>query len=285
VSGSDRNHEPCTEELRELVAWASAGDLTAEESRRVREHVAACPECARRLEVADWVATATRAAVRPHPAPETIVAWVEDRASMSTPTRAWIEAHLASCEACADEVRGLERVESGVAARPPFLVRLRAGLALWMRGPVPAFAAVAAALLVGVWLGRDGSGLGLPGEPFAQTPTILGDARGVWRGSEDEAPPPIVDRNSPLLLLELTELEAPPVPGDVWVVRIGRAPATPGSPPPPPTWETRVDGGALAAEYTLVLRPPAAALGAGDHVVRVIGPDGEVAFEATFFVR
>jgi len=279
--------------MRELVVWASGGRLTADESRRVREHVARCPECASRLAFTGEVESSMRTSSRAHPDPETIVGWAEDAASLPAAERAWVDAHVETCETCAAEVeilRGLEvpaAAPSRVAtpAGPSLGERLSAFLLTPFRSPVPALATTLLAVLVGVWWGREASdGTSPPGEVFVQAPAILVDSRGTVRGSgEGASQPPAVDPASPLLVLELTELAGPPVEAAEYFVRIDRGPAGSGR-APRPEWETRIMGREFAATYTIALRPPRTALGAGDHVVRVIAPGGEVVFEATFTV-
>jgi anti-sigma factor RsiW len=54
-------------EIRELLTLAAAGELSAEEQRRIESHVAGCPECAAELD--EWRLIAEAITTAPAPVP------------------------------------------------------------------------------------------------------------------------------------------------------------------------------------------------------------------------
>jgi hypothetical protein len=124
----------------------------------------------------------------PHPAAEALRAFDEEPASLAPRTRAWIEAHLARCAACAGALAAVPRLE---ARARPLLLR-----------PWP-LAAAAGWLLAALLALRAGPG---SSEPFPRVHTlVLSSPRGA-----EPVPIPLDAR---LLRLELVLGEEVPLGG------------------------------------------------------------------------
>ncbi len=85
--------------VEELLPWLVNGSLLVEEAASVREHLAQCPACREALADTAWVAELSASHL---PAGSL----VDLAAGIATPgmDRALVEAHLASCAACAAEL-------------------------------------------------------------------------------------------------------------------------------------------------------------------------------------
>jgi anti-sigma factor RsiW len=176
----------------DLDLAAFLADPRAPELAEFVEHYPRCPECA--AEVRAWTEVHLALASR-HPAPAELLAYHDG--SLGADARAMVGRHLATCPACAEELRAVQRfdvtrVPAALAPRPRRAtpagsVARRIGRVLWH--PAVAYA-VALLLLVPVLAQR-------PWEtpPPAREPAPAGDAEGLAPASR---PRSVVETTRPV---------------------------------------------------------------------------------------
>lgn len=130
------------------LPWFAAGTLPPAEAASIEQHVAGCAEC--RAEV-DALRSMTRTlrtfAPEGHLAPELLVAYHGDRASLSPEEIAPVQEHLRGCASCRTDLRALERADDSLravsrrqmmgAAASLLVVALTAWQIASLRGPEP----------------------------------------------------------------------------------------------------------------------------------------------------
>ncbi|MBM3286869.1 MAG: zf-HC2 domain-containing protein [Candidatus Eisenbacteria bacterium] len=293
-----------------LLVWYPTSTLTADERARVEDHVAGCGPCADLLRFAASLKDRLAEASSMHPAPELLVRFVEQSDDLPLTERALVETHIAGCAECMREseiLRAVDRDLAPAGERSESKTGRASGLSLagtrfrglWealagtLLRPVPAavyLTATAALALVLL------SGVDRPSERFPGThappadaaprglvdgvvllPSDLGAVRGP-QGVDDDAPS--VDTScDQFLLLELTDLEAPPRSGTLYDVAITRAGGS------SPEWTGQVDGLAFAENYSVCILLEAGSLRPGDYVVTLATPSGDLLYRSTMAAR
>ena len=285
--------------VRELVAWYPTGELTMEQRSQVEEHAAACPACAERLRFARSLAAAAPTCAEIHPEPDMLVTFVENAQELPAQERARIQEHLGICRQCAREAEILRGLEE----RAGVLERMWNALAASVLRPLPAagYLALATAAVV-LWVIRVGgpgpetrapesgppastpaapAASGTSARSFAGGVLLLPGETGAQRGEpQPGAEVPTWDSaRAQLLLVEFTDLETPPAPGDVFRVRVSDAASG------AVVWETAVAAEAFVENYTIGLMLAPGTLPPGRHQVSVRGPDEREIFRSTLMVR
>jgi hypothetical protein len=312
MSDFDSKNERACEEIQELIAWYPGGTLNDDERSIVEKHSAECPVCSDFLHFASEFKEILKERHSPHPAADALVCFAENRAAMDPEQRSVIEKHLAACEDCKDQLAILEEVErtysqeQAAAASVSDMRKIPVGARSRLRGfwdslkgsilrPVPAAVYLAVAVLaVGLhllrpdWMpggigDRESGEIGLyTGDgPFPGVVggiVILPDEMGRMRqpGTEEPAGTRIGAGRAHFLLLELTGLEAPPSPEDIYTVELAREGSA------EPVFEVEVPGRIFQENYTLCLSLEETALAPGNYVVRVIGPRGKTVYRSSF---
>jgi hypothetical protein len=243
-----------------------------------RDHYPRCAACA--AEVRAWTELAARlaGAASAHPEPERLLRFADARGSLPAAERAALEAHLARCAACRDELAALADFEPAALAAPP--ARGGAGLAgalaglrrlLWQ----PALAWAVALLLA------------LPAtytlvRPGARAPEpVLAPAEKLeeQRAQAPAAPP--APRAADAASAEASRPAAATRPAPAAVAKVAReaAPAEPEAPPAPPPVTQAPDE--LAVAQAPAAEPSAAALDAREPRAEAFAArDGEDAAAA-----
>lgn len=156
------------------LPWFAAGTLPPAEAASIEQHVAGCAEC--RAEV-DALRSMTRTlrtfAPEGHLAPELLVAYHGDRASLSPEEIAPVEEHLRGCASCRTDLRALERADDSLravsrrqtmgAAASLLVVALTAWQIASWRGPEPSPQNLAHVKLLPV---ERGGGVAIPEGPY-----------------------------------------------------------------------------------------------------------------------
>jgi hypothetical protein len=240
-----------------------------------------------------------------HPDPELLVRFAEAPDSLPALERSALEGHVAVCGECAQEIAFLEAVdgEEPVAETPPIhiaVVRssdLRARLSrLWeilaatVLRPFPASlylaAAATAILLLLLRPGGDLSPQTGPGEisPLQGTTVgsvvVLPDQGDRVRGEEDEGLLPAVhSQQAQFLLLEFTNLVAPPQSEELYSVELVEDRTA------QIAWQRTVKGESFADNYALYVFLQSGILEPGRYMVRVKNLAGEVIFHSSLDAR
>jgi predicted anti-sigma-YlaC factor YlaD len=285
------------ESVRDLVVWYPSGTLSADERRRVEEHVARCTECLRLLHFATTLKDDLTAPPGPHPEPDTLIRCVAARTSGGDEMTRDVEKHLAACQECREIVSILGDLAPGAATAPatertvaqvvtPARDR-RAGALAWVRDllririwwPIPAAIVVIVLALMRVprlaGPAQPGVGLGVWG-----VISLVNESEGTRGEPAGElAAQTISASRPPMILLEFTSLESPPQAGSRYRVTLteidtGRL-----------VWEDEIDGASFADNYTLVLSPERIGLGRGAYQVSVADPQGKVFFRSSLEVK
>lgn len=131
-----------------LLPWYAAGRLDAAEARMVEEHLKRCEECAAVAGPLASISRSLSAAAKEHVEVEELANWEAGRMRGEPARSARIEAHLAGCAACGDDLAALRGTKKLASIR-----KLPAGW--WL-------AAAAAAILLGVALPIISSRWGTP---------------------------------------------------------------------------------------------------------------------------
>ncbi len=286
--------------VQELLVWLPTGSLISEEKQRVERHAESCASCTELLGFASDFKAILVEEFPAHPDAAALVDFTENRVAMDSAVRSGIEGHLEVCRECRDEVEMLETVDRTAPAEDVAAPRSRQlshkpvgasdeGRRWWdvfagaMLRPAAAavylvIAVVAVALLMTtrpdrVVLDRDAGGV-LGGV------TIVSDQSGAVRGVESSFEPATLESGkAQFLLLELTGLDAPPMPKDMYTVRIENLHVD-GS-----VWQMSVAGRAFSANYTLCLFLEPGSLEPGEYDVDVVAVGGEGVFHSTLFVE
>jgi len=234
-----------------------------------------------------------------HPAAALLVDFTENRAAMDSAVRVGIEEHLEICRECRDEVEMLETVDRNASVEEPAALRSQElshqpigardeGRRWWeiftgaMLRPAAASAyLVIAVVAVGLLMTRpdrvvfDGDAGG-----FLGGVTIISDESGAVRGVESSFEIATLESGkAQFFVLELTELDAPPMPDDMYTVRIMKRHDS-GS-----VWQRSVPGRTFSDNYTLCLFLAPGSLGSGEYDVDVLDHSGEAVFHSTLFVE
>lgn len=298
------------QECQQLVAWYPTSSLSDAERRQVEEHAGGCAECSKLLEFASDFKNKLVATAASHPAADSLVAYAENCDGMEPSERAAVEVHLGVCGECQSEVEMLETVDQedpakenvemrsrqtsgrqadgmGSAHRPGFgdakpswwdiltgAAFRPAAAAVYL-----AIAVVAVGLLVSKLDPGETSGVGDLGGVLNGV-TILGDESGAVRAVDSKSSITTIDSGKVcFLLLELTELDTPPAPGDEYVVRITRDGA------PDASFKKTIDGAEFSDNYTLCVFLQHGVLDPGEYDVDVIRADGDRVFRSTLIVE
>ncbi len=296
------------EGIQDLIPWYPTSVLAPEERQRVEEHLAGCPACADLLAFSADLKDLLREKHSRHPEPNLLVGFVEDRAGLAPEQRTFVEDHLCVCAECREQVEILQEVEAGLAdedalapargrpvtASPGIRARLRAFWESVTAGPlqpVPAAVYLAAALIaIGLHLFPTGEGsdrdaaidsdLRLGPGGLAGV-VILPDETSRVRGSLGapvEATQVSGDQRQ-FLLLELTNLDTPPAPDDIFTVVVLSDPAGQAA------LTEQIAGRAFLANYTICLELAGGALAPGDYLVRVTDPAGETVYRSLLAIH
>lgn len=254
-----------------LVIFAEEASALAPEVRaQIEEHLERCADCAGEYRVLRAV---TEGEAEEDADPE--------RAGLGEARFGPVAARSAVAAADSGSARG-------------WTVRLRRGwtkLEKTVLSPVPAavyLTAATVALIVGMLpaLREDhnalapGSGAGGT-NPAVAPVVLLYDTNDDVRGAGDgDIIAPVVERDrEPLLLLEFTDLAAPPIAAGIYRVQISRAGGG------AVVWEDRISGRTFRENYTLSLTLADSALEPGRYTVAVDDPDGERIFLSEFELR
>jgi len=296
---SPSGNPPACAEIEPLLAWEPTGALTSTERERLAAHVAGCARCAERLRFARELQAAV--AQHGHPDPELLVEFAEGTDDLPAGVQTGIREHTAACAACARELELLRAVEAkpGAAAhgtaparhaRPP----LRAAwtfLEQTVLRPAPAAVALAAAccvILILAWPTGAPSDGGADAPAAGISPVVLLPDEAGFRHRAGQARAPAVEvrrGGGEVLLLELTELAAPPDPDGTYRIQIAAGDTQAARVDTRILWQQDIRGDAFAENYTLALRLPARSLPAGRHRLQLLAPDGEILFRSTLAVR
>jgi hypothetical protein len=273
-------------------------DPRAAEHAEFRDHYPRCAECAAEVRAWTELAVALGAAAGAHPEPERLLRFADAREVLPRDERAALEAHLAGCAACRDELAALARFEPGALLAPARGDRAEGGLlaalrrALWHPAFAYALLLVLAVPAVYTLMRRDA--VEERGElAMAQAP----EREGVGpRQAGEPAPPALGKRSDAALERGAAALPAEPAP-------LAEAPAAPAAEPeafadaqaersreetattaPAPEAARAMLAADDAAEADAplrferragglaVLRLPVAA--EGEHELRLVAPDG-----------
>jgi hypothetical protein len=198
-----------------------------------RDHYPRCAACA--AEVRAWTELAARlaGAASAHPEPERLLRFADARGSLSAAERAALEAHLARCAACRDELAALADFEPAALAAPPArggagLADALAGLQRLLWQPALAWAVALLLALPAVYtLVRPGARAPEPvlapaeklEEQRAQTPAAPPVPRAADAASAEASRPAAATRPAPVAKVAReaapAEHEAPPAPPPV----------------------------------------------------------------------
>jgi anti-sigma-K factor RskA len=267
-----------------LVAWYPTGTLDDDERRQVETHMSGCEACAQLLRFGADI----RESLSPsrHPEEEAIVLFAEDRSSLAREERDRIEAHVAECGQCREQVEVLDAVDQADRpdvstapgrTEPTWVERFWRRLGQSVFSPVPAAAYLVIAIVAAglYFVSRDGGST--PGVGVVIVPDEGGRVRSAQSGESDVVT--IDTSSSRLLLFELTRLESPPEAEARYAVTIRRAGAN------TPVVAFDVEGRTFLDNYTIgyVLQP--GTLGPGQYTVEVVAPGGEVVFQSSLYVR
>lgn len=282
------------EAVRLLIPWIAANPDAAAltEREEVEAHVAACEECAEQL------AFAMRLAEEPapadwHPEAASLTDYADAPHRLGAAARARLEAHLGTCPACAESVAALRAIAPPqTGEHPGLLARWWQILAGGVLRPIPAAAYLAAAVAAGALLittHRSGDGPPGPGQAgdapaWLGSPHILVDGSGIDRSASGEAVATdptgagvtVRAGARQLLLVEFTNLMAPPSPEALYRVRVQPAETD------EVVWTSPVPGRAFAENYTLSLMLEPGTLSPGRYRIQVTSPEEEVVFTSGF---
>ncbi len=284
--------------IQELLVWMPTGSLTSLENQKVEAHVAKCEACAELLGFASEFKSILVEEFPAHPDAAALVDFVENRAAMDSSVRKGIEKHLEICRECQDEIEMLETVERTASVEDGVESRSRQvshrsvredvyGRRWWeiflgaaLRPAAAAVYLVIAVVAVGLLMTRpdrgdfDGDSRGVLGGV-----TIVSDEMGAMRGGEStfEAASFEADE-AQFLLLELTGLGAPPVPNDMYTVRLVQAGTD-------LVWERSVTGRVFSENYSLCLFLAPGSLEPGQYDVDVVDVSGGGVFHSTLLVK
>lgn len=97
------------------LPWFAAGTLAPAEAASIEQHVAGCAECRAEVDALRSMTRTLRAfAPAGHLAPELLVAYHDDRGSLSPEEIAPIETHLRGCGSCRTDLRALEHADDSL---------------------------------------------------------------------------------------------------------------------------------------------------------------------------
>jgi hypothetical protein len=280
MSGSTGRESNGCARVRELVPWYPTGTLGEGERARVESHVSQCETCASLLEFSAGVKEMMLEVEALHPPPDALVDFVEGAAE----DRGSIEAHVAACASCREQVQIIEhvdRADDGAAGTRP--TRTWARLIRGVLGPAPAAVyLVVAVVAVGLWLRPPGDGT-IPGNAIAPAGrvVVVADERDpVRRGVREDERRVVLDGSAAhLLLLELTTLENPPADDDVYTVAFETLAGA------GPIRETAVAGADFRDNYTIAFTLAPGALEEGDYTVTVTSPEGATVFQSALTIH
>jgi len=300
--------------VQELIAWYPTGALDDSERRRVDNHAAGCGECSDLLRFSSDLKGLLLETHSLHPDADALVCFVEDRTALANEKRLAIEAHLAACGECSKQAEILNAVDLASPGdanvrsspsprrRPAGVSERRPGVWDFLRGglfgPIPAAVYLVVALLaIGLQLFGPGARMsGFTVRDIGQTDVLydtdpisssLGgvvilpdETDRVRQPSRGEAASKSVDATNPhFLLIELTGLENPPKPDDVYMVEFSERDTE------EPVMSARATGQTFRENYTLCFSLAPGALAPGAYVVRVVSPRGDTVYRSSLTVR